>query len=255
MVPAFVIVLREGFESFLIVAIIFSYLRRRTLKSLERAAYWGIFVSILASALAGYALRDGVHQSFWEGILGIATILMVGSLVIHMWRSGPKMKSKMEGRLYELSSRARWAAFTGVFFFTVLMITREGMETAVMLIQVREGRFVTGALLGLLAAAVLSYTWTRLSHLINVKRFFQVTGLFLLLFLAQVGIYSIHEFSEAGVLPQSELIHVATERFSPVGLYGKWFSLGIVAVCAVWLLTAWVSDRLGRPPKEPVSQT
>ena len=252
MLPAFVIVLREGFESFLIVAIIFAYLRRHTLKSLQQAVYWGIFVSILASALAGYALRDGVNQSFWEGVLGVATIVMVGSLVIHMWRIGPKMKSKMEGRLYELSSTpSRWTAFLGVFLFTVLMITREGMETVVMLIQVREGRFVTGALLGLAAATVLSYTWTRLSHLINVKRFFQVTGLFLLLFLAQVGIYSIHEFSEAGVLPQSEAIHVATERFSPVGLYGKWFSLAIVVLCAVWLFAAWIWDRLHPLPKKP----
>ena len=61
-------------------------------------------------------------------------------------------------------------------------------------------------------------------HLINVKRFFQVTGIFLLLFMVQVGIYSFHEFSEAGLLPNSEVLHHATEKFSPDGLYGKWFS-------------------------------
>ena len=245
MLPAFVIVLREGFEAFLIVAVIFSYLHKRPEKWLEQAVYWGIGVSILVSSLAGYALRDGVHQSLWEGVLGVATIFMVGSLVIHMWRVGSKMKSKMEGRLSELSSRrSRWTAFLGVFAFTVLMITREGMETVVMLIQVREGRFVTGVLLGMAAASLLSLAWVRFSYLINVKRFFQVTGIFLLLFLVQVGIYSVHEFSEAGVLPNSEVIHAATERFSPVGLYGKWFSLAIVITCAVWLATAWVLDQL-----------
>ena len=245
MLPAFVIVLREGFEAFLIVAIIFTYLHKRGQKILEQAVYWGIAVSILASSLAGYALRDGVHQSFWEGMLGVATILMVGSLVLHMWRAGAKMKSHMEGKLYEFSSRqSRFAAFLGVFVFTVLMITREGMETVVMLIQVREGRFVTGVFLGILAATLVSFAWVRWSRLINVKRFFQVTGIFLLLFLIQVGIYSVHEFSEAGILPNSEFVHVATERFSPVGLYGKWFSLAIVIICAFWLITAWILDRV-----------
>jgi len=242
--PAFIIVLREGFESFLIVAIVLSYLRKRAEQWLEPAVYWGIGVSLFVSGGLGYLLRDGAGQSLWEGILGVVTILAVGSLVIHMWRIGPRMKAEMENKLSKVSTvPSRNAAFWGVFLFTVLMITREGMETAIMLIQVRQSRFLLGSLLGALAAAGLAYAWTRLSHLINVKRFFQVTGIFLLLFLVQVGIYSIHEFSEAGILPYSEAIHVATERFSPVGLYGKWFSLLIVIPCAVWLAATWLIDR------------
>ena len=123
------------------------------------------------------------------------------------------------------------------------MITREGMETVVMLIQVREPRFVTGLFLGTAAAITLSYAWTRFSYLINLRLFFQVTGVFLLLFLIQVGIYSVHEFSEAGILPNSEAIHIATERFSSVGLYGKWFSLLITVASGLWLLGAWIADR------------
>lgn len=247
MIPAFVIVLREGFESFLIVAIIFSYLQKQGDKALQKAVYWGIAVSLLASAFFGYLLRDGVNQSFWEGVLGVVTIMMVGSLVVHMWRAGPKMKAHMEDRLQEISSKRSWVAFAGVFLFTLLMITREGMETVVMLIQVRQGQFAAGVFLGALAAFIVSYAWTRFSRLINVKQFFQVTGVFLLLFLGQVAIHSIHEFSEAGVLPQSEVIHVATEKFSPVGLYGKWFSLAAVIACALWLLGAWVLDQIRKP--------
>jgi high-affinity iron transporter len=80
--------------------------------------------------------------------------------------------------------------------------------------------------------------------LINVKRFFQVTGIFLLLFMTQVAIFTFHEFAEAGVLPNSEVLHAATEKFSPEGLYGQWFSVVMVVICAVWLLVAWVVDRL-----------
>lgn len=248
MLQAFIIMLREGFEGFLICAIILAYLRKTGDKWLEPAVYWGVIVSVLSSAATGYLLRDGVHQSLWEGILAVVTIIMVSTLVIQMWRVGPKIKSEMENKLSLVSKKeSKTAVFFGVFLFTVLMITREGMETAVMLIQIQDGQFITGAVLGTLAAALLSYSWTKFSSLINVKRFFQVTGIFFLLFLGQLALYAIHEFSEAGVLPNSPAIHDATEIFSPDGLYGKWISLLIVATCAIWLSFGYITDRLRQP--------
>jgi len=165
-------------------------------------------------------------------------------MVSHMCRYGRTMKRDIEGRLGQSAVRAGAAAFVGVFLFTVLMIGREGMETALMLLQVRSPRLIWGALLGLAAAVAMAWAWGRFGHLINVRRFFQVTGIFLVLFMIQVGIYSFHEFSEAGVLPNSEAIHTATEKFSPEGVYGQWFSLVMVSVCALWLLAAWLIDRV-----------
>ena len=243
MLQAAIIVLREGFEAFLIVALILSYLEKRQAHWLRAAVYWGVVVSVIASLAAGYALREGVHQSLWEGILGIATVILVGTLVIQMWRWGPQLKGDVETKLFEFSSRSsRRAALWGVFLFTVLMITREGMEMVVMLFQVRDPRFVSGFVLGFSGAVALAWAWNRFSYLIDLKRFFEVTGIFLLLFLVQVAITSVHEFSEAGVLPYSEAVHVATERFSPVGLYGKWFSLGIVVICGIWLCLSWLGE-------------
>src|SRR5262249_5450606 len=117
-----------------------------------------------------------------------------------------------------------------------------------MLLQVRSPRLVWGALLGLLAAAGVAWSWARFGHLINVKRFFQVTGIFLLLFMAQVAIYTFHEFSEAGLLPNSEALHAATEKFSPEGVYGQWFSIIMVGVCAIWLGGSWIADRMRQAP-------
>ena len=118
------------------------------------------------------------------------------------------------------------------------------METALMLMQVRELTTRHGRIAGLGAAVLFALGWARFAHLINMKRFFQVTGIFLLLFMLQVGIYSFHEFSEAGLLPNSEVLHEATEKFSPDGLYGKWFSLVMISVCALWLVGGWLMDRL-----------
>lgn len=267
MLNSFIIVLREGFESFLLVAVILSYLRQSGQNWLRPAVYVAIAFGLSASAVLGYVLATGVeearlqqifgerlgafagqffaNEALREGVLGLVAIVMVGTLVIHMWRTGPKLRERMHQRLGEMSSRtSRGAALAGVFLFTFLMITREGMETALMLMQVRNSQLVTGALLGLCATVLFAWSWTRFSHLINVKRFFQVTGVFLLLFMLQVTVYSFHEFSEAGLLPNSEMLHTATEKFSPDGLYGKWFSLVMVSICGLWLLAAWAIDRL-----------
>jgi high-affinity iron transporter len=265
MLQSFIIVLREGFESFLLVAVIFSYLRRSGQKQLSAAVYAAIAVAVGISAGLGYLLfqmqtgnNDAVeryfgtgvarflgNESLREAVLGSIAIVMVASLVVYMWRSGPQLKQKMEQRLTEVSQkRTGWMAFAGIFLFTALTISREGMETALMLLQVHTPRMIWGALLGLAAAGSMAWAWGRFGHLINVKRFFQVTGIFLLLFMAQVAIYTFHEFAEAGLLPNSEALHAATEKFSPEGLYGQWFSVVMVAVCGLWLVGGWINDRL-----------
>lgn len=276
MLNSFIIVFREGFESFLLVAVILSYLRKSGQRWLAPAVYVAIAVALSASVALGYVLREGVqdltvqrifgstlgayvisflaNESLREGILGIVAILMVGSLVIYMWRTGPKVQERMKTRLSAVSSRSsRTAAIAGVFLFTFLMITREGMETALMLLQVHGSEMISGALLGLSAAAAFAWAWARFGHLINVKRFFQVTGIFLLLFMVQVGIYSFHEFSEAGLLPNSDVLHAATEKFSPDGLYGKWFSVVMISVCAMWLAVGWIADRIKTSRREDLT--
>jgi high-affinity iron transporter len=275
MLQSFIIVLREGFESFLLVAVILSYFRKSAQKSLAVAVYWAIGSGLAISAALGYGLllmqrgsdalleqylggRVGhsmawfiTNESLREGVLGAVTIVMVGSLVVYMWRVGPQLIKRMEQRLYKVSAhRSGWMAFLGVFLFTVLTISREGMETALMLLQIRDPRLVTGALLGLGAAVTLAYCWVRFGHLINVRRFFQLTGIFLLLFMVQVGIYSFHEFAEAGLLPNSDALHAATEKFSADGLYGKWFSVGMILMCAIWLVGARLVDRLKAPQSQ-----
>jgi high-affinity iron transporter len=269
MLNSFIIVMREGFESFLLVAVILAYLRKSEQKWLNPSVYVGILLALGASGGLAYLLSAGVddatvqtifgstvggyvskffaNEALREAVLGAIAVVMVGTLVIHMWRTGPKIQQKMRERLSEVSSqRSRVAAVLGVFLFTFLMITREGMETALLLLQVKDANVINGALLGLFAALLFALGWAKFGHLINVKRFFQVTGLFLLLFMIQVAVYSFHEFAEAGLLPNSDFLHEATEKFSPDGLYGKWFSPLMILICGLWLLGAWLIDRRHR---------
>ncbi len=266
MLNSFIIVLREGFESFLLVAVILAYLRKSGQKWLSTPVYVAIAAALAASGALAYVLNNGVDEStvtgmfgatvgsyvsqffaneaLREAVLGAIAVVMVGTLVIHMWRTGPKVQQRMRERLTAVSAKSSHvAAVLGVFLFTFLMIVREGMETALLLMQVKDPNLINGALLGLAAAIAFAIGWVRFGHLINVRRFFQVTSIFLLLFMVQVAIYSFHEFSEAGVLPNSEFLHTATEKFSPDGLYGKWFSPIMIGICGLWLLGAWLFDR------------
>ena len=269
MLNSFIIVMREGFESFLLVAVILAYLRKSEQKWLNSSVYVAIALALAASGGLAYVLNAGVEEStisnifgvslgayvnqffaneaLREAVLGAIAVVMVGTLVIHMWRHGPKVQQRMREKLDAVSSKSsRVAAVLGVFLFTFLMITREGMETALMLMQVKDPNLINGALLGLVAAILFALGWAKFGHLINVRRFFQVTGIFLLLFMVQVSIYSFHEFAEAGLLPNSEFLHEANEKFSPDGLYGKWFSPIMIGICALWLLGAWLIDRRSR---------
>jgi nitrite reductase/ring-hydroxylating ferredoxin subunit len=132
----------------------------------------------------------------------------------------------------------------GVFTFTALMVSREGMETALLLFQVRQARLLAGAALGLLGAVAMAWLWARVGHVIDLRRFFQVTGIFLLIFVVQIAITAFHELAEAGVLPDSQALHAATEPYGPEGVYGRWLALVMVGTPALWLAAVWVIQQL-----------
>src|SRR6185436_2095834 len=141
MLQSFIIVLREGFESFLLVAVIFSYLRCSGQKQLFSAVYMAIVAALGTSVGLGYLLfqmqtgnSDSVEKYFGatvagflgnealrEAVFGSIAIVMVASLVIYMWRTGPQLKQRMEARLGEVSlKRSGWMSYLGVFLFTAL---------------------------------------------------------------------------------------------------------------------------------------
>src|SRR5690348_9910616 len=152
MLNSFIIVLREGFESFLLVAVILAYLRKSGQQWLNTSVYVAIATALAASAGLAYLLNIGVedesvrnmfgetiggpistffaNEALREAVLGAIAVVMVGTLVIHMWRTGPKLQQHIREKLTAASSKSSGvAAVFGVFIFTFLMITREGMET------------------------------------------------------------------------------------------------------------------------------
>ena len=88
---------------------------------------------MLISIGAAYLFQRAANQALWEGVLGIAAAVSVASLTVHMWRTARRIKRDIEGHLHSSTMKTGRAAFLGVFVFTLLMITREGMETALLM--------------------------------------------------------------------------------------------------------------------------
>jgi high-affinity iron transporter len=247
---AFVITLREGLEAFLIVAISLAYLRKSGRDVLVRAVYAGIAAGLVASLIGGYLLYNASNQEFLEGPLALVAAVSVGWLVVHMWRAGRHMKRDIEGRLGRSAVRTGIGAFAGVFLFTVLMIGREGMETALLLMQLKETlNLATGAALGVLGAALLAWLWSRYGHRVNMALFFQVTAIFLFVFVLQLVIRGVHEMSEQNYLPFSDAIHNATEEWGPDGRFGQLLTYLLVVAPAIWLAIGALA-RSGRRPRQ-----
>jgi high-affinity iron transporter len=242
MLPAFVITLREGLEAFLIVAISLAYLRKTGRPGLVSAVHWGIGVSIVVSIGAAVLFQRASNQALWEGILALAAAVLVMTLIVHMWRHAKRLKREIETRLESSALKTGAKAFAGVFLFTLLMITREGMETALLMgtlvLQEAGVNIIIGAAAGTACAAFVAWLWSRYGHRVNLALFFQVTAVFLAVFVVQLLIYGLHELTEANLFAGSEALHWATEPYGPDGRYGQFLSYLLVALPVAWLVIA-----------------
>ncbi len=254
MLATLLVTLREGIEAFLIVAITLAYLRKTNRIALGSAVLWGTSVGVALSVLAGYFFGQAENKPLWEGFLALAAAIMVLSMVVYMLRASKRMRGDIAAKIEAASKKPGAGAWLGVFAFVLVMIVREGMETALILTTLlfEQGSrdLLIGATFGVLLAALVAWAWSRYGQRVNLKRFFQVTSVFLILFTIQLFIYAFHEFSEAGVVPgiDNEFWHAATEPYGPEGVYGEWLTYLMVLIPAGWLAVAWWRDRGSSPP-------
>lgn len=243
----FTIALREGIEAFLIVALTLSYLRRTGRGELARAVYAAVGVSVLTCSGAGWLFSKAANQSLWEGVLALAAAALVGSLLVYMKRVSKHLKRDIESRIESKASENPTRAFWGVFAFALLMITREGMETALLIatafFQLKSAAVLTGLLLGLLAAAAIGILWTRLGKDVDLKAVLNVSAVFLAIFLVQLILYGVHELAEARVFPSSQAIHDATEILGPDGVIGHILAYALAVIPSIWLARLWWKRR------------
>ncbi len=249
MLATLLVTLREGIEAFLIVAITLAYLRKTNRIALSPAVYWGTGVAVVLSVIAGILFSEAENKPMWEGLLASAAAIMVLSMVVYMLKASKRMRGDIAAKVDAAAVKPGAGAWFGVFAFVLLMIVREGMETALIMstLMFEQGsrNLLLGATAGVVLAALVAWAWSRYGQRVNLKRFFQVTSLFLVLFTMQLFIYAFHEFTEVGLIPgiNNAYWHVATEPYGPEGEWGAWLTYLMVLVPAGWLALAWWQDR------------
>jgi high-affinity iron transporter len=245
MLATFMITLREGLEALLVVAITAGYLRQTGRVALLVPVRWALGVALVLSVALGIVLmRIGGLGHLWEGWLALFAAVMVAWCVVHMTKHGRHMKKEITGKLDQAADSGPRAAVL-VFLFILLMVGREGVETAAMLaalaVNARALDMVLAGLAGFGLAALIAGAWLRYGHRVDLPLFFRVTSVFLVLFCAQLLLYAFHEFTEVGAVPglDNAWWHMATERYAE-GDIARWFSYSLAIVPLAFLaFSAW----------------
>lgn len=253
MFEALVITLREGIEAALVVGIIVAFLRRQGSER-HLSAVWSGLAAAVAASLAGAFLlyRIAVDEEVFEGLLYVFSAVLVATLLVWMWRHSHELAGEMKGSLSRILDRETSGSVRlGLFLFTFLMVFREGLETVLFLSAVSLTttglRSFLGALLGIAMAVAFGVLFVRGSLRIDLKRFFAVTGIALLIFTVQLLVNGYHELSEAGWLPANET------TMATVGPLVKNEFFFLAAVLALPLLMLLVPGSAPKAPADPAS--
>ncbi|WP_017303223.1 FTR1 family iron permease [Spirulina subsalsa] len=193
--PTFVVTLREGFEAALVVGIVMACLQKAQQTRLYPWVYGGIFGGVITSLLVGVLLGGilqqlsvsdqpyaPVIQEFLEASFGLLAIALLSWMLIWMTQQAKTLKAEVEGAVTQAlqGEGAGWA----VFSLILIAVLREGFETVLFIVAKFQNGFTTptlGAVSGLLSATLLGYLLFQLGVKINIRLFFQVMGVFLLL--------------------------------------------------------------------------
>ena len=193
------------------------------------------------------------ENPIWEGTLSLVAGALVASFTVFIMMNAKNIKGNIHTQMEAHAQKTGFFAALGVFVFTVLMIAREGMETALMLgaisAQADAAQMWVGAMAGLLFVAAIGYVWVTQSDKINLKLFLQVTGIFLILFAIDLFIYGVHELSEMYALPlvgyeMNDWLHHNTEIFGHGSLYSQLVTYALLAVPSGWLLLSYLNEKI-----------
>jgi high-affinity iron transporter len=202
MVESFVIVLREGIEAALVVAIVVGALRKSGREDLYPRVTQGLGLAALFSIAAGVLLhRLAVDEELLEGIVMLVAAVFVGSMMWWVHRASRRMREHVGARVAAAVGRGGWA----IFWLTFVLVAREGIE-AVLFVSAASLNSDTlatlaGGSLGLAVAVAFGVAFAKGSLRIDLRRFFQVTNFVLGILLLQLLIGGLHELGEAGILP------------------------------------------------------
>ena len=215
--PTFFVTLREGFEAALVVGIVMACLKKAEQTQLYRWVYLGIMGGIVASVAVGFLLTGvisgveaagGIYapvaKELLEGIFGVVAIAMLSWMLLWMTKQAKSFKGEIEGSI--TSALGNENSGKAVFLLIFIAVVREGFETVLFILAKFQQEWTlpaVGAIAGLTLAAIMGIALFALGVRINIRLFFQVMGIFLLLIVGGLVVGALKHFDAAlGLMSQ-----------------------------------------------------
>jgi high-affinity iron transporter len=206
---SFLLTLREGLEAALIVGIIAAYVvkvgRRDALPKIGAGVVAAVALSIGAGVAVVLTVRDLpiIVQETLEGAAGLIAVAVLTWMLFWMRRQGRHLKGELERGVDLALSEGTVLALVGLAFVAAV---REGLETVLFFLAIFSSagagaEILIGGLLGLAVAAGLGWAIFVGGRRIDLRRFFSWTGAILVFVSAGLVAFSVHEFGEAGLIP------------------------------------------------------
>jgi high-affinity iron transporter len=208
--PAFLLSLREGLEAALIAGIVLGALKRLGHRDQMRFVWFGIVAAFIASVLVAVGLEsvgaefEGKAEQVFEGLTMLLAAGVLTWMIFWMQREGGQIHRRLTADVKAASGSSAGSSLS-LFLLAFLAVFREGIELALFLVAASyattAGQTLVGAGAGLLLATVIGYLMFAGSVRLNLKLFFRITSLLLIVFAAGMVSYGVHELVEASVLP------------------------------------------------------
>jgi len=225
MLGNFLIGLREGLEAALVVSILVTYLVRTDRQKYIRFVTYGVATAVIFSTVVGIGLQlieqslSAKVEPIFAGTISILAVGFVTWMIFWMKKSARTISGDLRQRLDVAAITGSGLAVAAMAFAAV---AREGAETAVFFWAAAHANgnelvSLAGLILGLLTAVALGIAFYRSTIKLNLSAFFKVTGVLLTIVAAGVLSYGIHEFQEIGWLPGDENVVLNLSAQLPEG--------------------------------------
>src|SRR3990170_5971881 len=205
---SFLIVLREGLEAALIVAIILAYLAKTNNVKQFKSVWMGLAGAVVVSILTGFIIFVTAGElpergeEIFEGIAMLTAVGVLTWMIFWMKKVSRQIKKELEEKVDKALEVGSSLAIATIVFIPVV---REGWETALFLFSITRSTSALssfiGGVLGVASAIFLGYSFYRGTKRLNLKVFFNVTSVLLIFFAAGLLAHGIHELQEAALLP------------------------------------------------------
>ena len=197
----FIIVFRESLEACLIVGIIYTLLEKNNLHREIKQLWFGVFFALIASVIVGVLLnniKESIGNASIEAMVESVFMFLTAGLLWYVifWLSKHVSdRAGLEGQ----TQRAMATSGYGVFLVVFFAVLREGFETSIFLMgsfSILQTFSYIGFFTGMLTAILIGYFVVIQGRRVNLRSFFQVTTLLLVIFASGMVAYGTHEAEE-----------------------------------------------------------